>query len=192
VATSSRPTARQELEPIVYFSVRMFLAVTVSSRTDHCPYRSLCEYCLHQPWRDSVIPRSSKQKIKLFYINLYNFLFSNPRTVLRNATDAGVLILNGVCAATLHVRSVPEDLYQEIQRLAGERSRSLVAQVVTMLAQASDYKESWKIQTKAWVSIRRRRFSAPKNRIQVSSCFMRIAGDDATTLVLCHWCECWD
>ena len=30
----------------------------------------------------------------------------------------------------LHVRSVPDDLYQEIQKLAEERSRSLSAQVV--------------------------------------------------------------
>ena len=40
---------------------------------------------------------------------------------------------------TLHVRSVPEDLYQQIQRLAEARSRS-----------------------KTLASIRRRRFSAPK------------------------------
>jgi plasmid stability protein len=64
--------------------------------------------------------------------------------------------------ATLHVRSVPEDLYQEIQKLAEERSRSLSAQVVTMLAQALDDEKSRKTQTKALASIRRRRFSAPK------------------------------
>ena len=46
--------------------------------------------------------------------------------------------------ATLHVRSVPEDLYQEIQKLAEERSRSLSAQVVTMLAQALDDEKSRK------------------------------------------------
>jgi len=63
---------------------------------------------------------------------------------------------------TLHVRSVPDDLYQEIQKLAEERSRSLSAQVVTMLAQALDDEKSRKSQTKALTSIRRRRFSAPK------------------------------
>ncbi|HEX5840754.1 MAG TPA: hypothetical protein VFY26_23150 [Anaerolineales bacterium] len=62
---------------------------------------------------------------------------------------------------TLHVRSVPEDLYQEIQKLAEERSRSLSAQVVTMLAQALEEEKSRKTQTKALESIRRRRFSAP-------------------------------
>jgi plasmid stability protein len=82
--------------------------------------------------------------------------------VLRNATKNGILFVKGVCMATLHVRSVPEDLYQEIQKLAEERSRSLSAQVVTMLAQALDDEKSRKTQTKALASIRRRRFSAPK------------------------------
>ncbi|HUE99035.1 MAG TPA: hypothetical protein VMN99_07250 [Anaerolineales bacterium] len=63
---------------------------------------------------------------------------------------------------TLHVRSVPEDLYQEIQKLAEERSRSLSAQVVTMLAQALEDEKSRKTQIRALASIRRRRFSAPK------------------------------
>ena len=63
---------------------------------------------------------------------------------------------------TLHVRSVPEDLYQEIQKLAEARSRSLSAQVVTMLAQALEEEKSRKTQAKALASICRRRFSAPK------------------------------
>ena len=63
---------------------------------------------------------------------------------------------------TLHVRSVPEDLYQGIQKLAEERSRSLSAQVVTMLAQALEDEKSRKTQIRALESIRRRRFSAPK------------------------------
>jgi hypothetical protein len=43
---------------------------------------------------------------------------------------------------TLQVGSVPEDLYQKIQKLAKARSRSLSAQVVTMLIQAlEDEKE---------------------------------------------------
>jgi plasmid stability protein len=62
----------------------------------------------------------------------------------------------------LHVRSVPEDLYHEIQKLAEERSRSLSAQVVKMLAQAVEDEKSRKTQTKALAAIRRRRFSAPK------------------------------
>jgi antitoxin FitA len=62
---------------------------------------------------------------------------------------------------TLHVRSVPDDLYQQIQRLAVERSRSLSAQVVTMLTQALEDEKRRKVQTKALASIRRRRFTAP-------------------------------
>jgi len=63
---------------------------------------------------------------------------------------------------TLHVRSVPEDLYQKIQKLAKARSRSLSAQVVTMLTQALEDEQSRKAQVKVLASIRRRRFSAPK------------------------------
>ena len=63
---------------------------------------------------------------------------------------------------TLHVRSVPEDLYQEIQRLAEMRNRSLSAQVINMLAQALDEEKHRKVQAKALHSIRRRRFVAPK------------------------------
>ncbi len=64
--------------------------------------------------------------------------------------------------ATLHVRSVPEDLYKEVQKLAEERNRSLSAQVVTMLAQAVEDEKSRKAQSRALASIRRRRFSAPE------------------------------
>ena len=63
---------------------------------------------------------------------------------------------------TLHVRSVPEDLYFQIQRLAEMKSRSLSAQVVTMLAQALEDEKRREVQTKALTSIRRRRFAAPK------------------------------
>jgi antitoxin FitA len=63
---------------------------------------------------------------------------------------------------TLHVRSVPEDLYQAIQKLAEERSRSLSTQVVTMLAQALEDEKSRTTRIRALSSIRRRRFSAPK------------------------------
>jgi hypothetical protein len=42
---------------------------------------------------------------------------------------------------TLHVRSVPEDLYDSGRKLAQLRSRSLGAQVVTMLYEALDEEE---------------------------------------------------
>lgn len=64
---------------------------------------------------------------------------------------------------TLHVRSVPDDLYNRLQKLANAKNRSLSAQVITMLAQAVENEERRKKQTKTLASIQRRRFTAPKN-----------------------------
>ncbi len=64
---------------------------------------------------------------------------------------------------TLHVRSVPDDLYNRLQQLAHARNRSLSAQVITMLAQAVENEERRKRQAKTLTSIQRRRFKAPKN-----------------------------
>ena len=61
----------------------------------------------------------------------------------------------------LHVRSVPDDLYQRLQTLAKTRSRSLSAQVVEMLSQALEEEERRLSQTGALKSIRRRRFTPP-------------------------------
>jgi plasmid stability protein len=63
---------------------------------------------------------------------------------------------------TLHVRSVPEDLYDRVRQLAQLRSRSLGAQVVTMLYEALDEEEQRKDQMSALASIHRRRFAPPK------------------------------
>jgi len=38
--------------------------------------------------------------------------------------------------ATLHVRNVPDPLYKQLQELAGKKSRSLGAEVVTLLGRA--------------------------------------------------------
>jgi plasmid stability protein len=62
---------------------------------------------------------------------------------------------------TLHVRSVPEDLYTRVQQLAQNSSRSLSAQVVTMLYQALDEEENRRAQGQVLGSIRRRRFTPP-------------------------------
>ena len=62
---------------------------------------------------------------------------------------------------TLHVRSIPEDLYQRLQNLAQRRNRSLSAQVVEMLTQALEEEERQKEQVLALSSIRRRRFTPP-------------------------------
>ena len=66
---------------------------------------------------------------------------------------------------TLHVRSVPDDLYNRLQKLANTRNRSLSAQVITMLAQAIEDEERRKSQSKTLSSIQRRRFKAPKNAL---------------------------
>jgi len=63
---------------------------------------------------------------------------------------------------TLHVRSVPEDLYNRLRQLANARNRSLSAQVITMLAQAVEDEERRKKQAKTLTSIQRRRFKAPE------------------------------
>ena len=65
--------------------------------------------------------------------------------------------------STLHVRSVPEDLYDRLQQLAHARNRSLSAQVITMLTQAIENEERRKRQAKTLRSIQRRRFKAPQN-----------------------------
>lgn len=64
---------------------------------------------------------------------------------------------------TLHVRSVPDDLYERLQQLARAQNRSLSAQVITMLAQAIEIEERRKKQAKTLKSIQRRRFKAPRN-----------------------------
>jgi plasmid stability protein len=63
---------------------------------------------------------------------------------------------------TLHVRSVPDDLYERIQLLASAKNRSLSAQVITLLAQAVEEEERRVKQTKVLESIHRRRFKAPR------------------------------
>jgi plasmid stability protein len=63
---------------------------------------------------------------------------------------------------TLHVRSVPDDLYSRLQQLARTRNRSLSAQVVEMLSQALEEEELRLKQAATLASIRRRRFSPPR------------------------------
>jgi hypothetical protein len=62
---------------------------------------------------------------------------------------------------TLHIRSVPEDLYWKVHKLAQKNSRSLSAQVVTMLYEAADEEEHQQEQKTALNAIRRRRFALP-------------------------------
>ena len=64
---------------------------------------------------------------------------------------------------TLHVRSVPDEIYQRIRLMASAKNRSLSAQVITLLAQALEAEERRVEQAKVLTSIQRRRFIAPKN-----------------------------
>lgn len=59
---------------------------------------------------------------------------------------------------TLHVRSVPEDLYDELQEQARRGNRSLSAEVVTLLRRALEEEKARSEHHKALDSIRRRRF----------------------------------
>jgi antitoxin FitA len=63
--------------------------------------------------------------------------------------------------ATLHVRSVPDELYIRLQELASVRQRSLSAQVITLLEQALTNEERQQQQAKLLAGIRRRRFVPP-------------------------------
>ncbi|MEW6287226.1 MAG: hypothetical protein AB1509_13465 [Chloroflexota bacterium] len=64
---------------------------------------------------------------------------------------------------TLHVRNVPDSLYQRIRALAHLKNRSLSAQVITLLEQAVEAEKRRLEQTKALNSIQRRRFKVTKN-----------------------------
>ncbi|MFO7585846.1 MAG: hypothetical protein R6W69_14055 [Anaerolineales bacterium] len=61
----------------------------------------------------------------------------------------------------LHIRSVPDGLYKQLQSLAQARKRSLSAQVITMLEQAVMEEERRRAQTEVLKSIRARRFKVP-------------------------------
>jgi antitoxin FitA len=63
--------------------------------------------------------------------------------------------------ATLHVRSVPDELYVRLQELAAVRQRSLSAEVITLLQQALMDEERRQQQAKVLAGIRRRRFVPP-------------------------------
>lgn len=63
----------------------------------------------------------------------------------------------------LHVRKVPDSLYQRIQNLAAAQKRSLTAQVITLLEQAVPVEEKRLAQSMLLDSIQRRRFVPPAN-----------------------------
>jgi predicted transcriptional regulator len=76
-----------------------------------------------------------------------------------------IRVEKGVSMNTLHVRSVPDDLYARLQQLARARNRSLSAQVVEMLSQSMEEEELRLKQGPVLASIRRRRFSPPEESL---------------------------
>lgn len=62
---------------------------------------------------------------------------------------------------TLHIRSVPDELYESLRALAQERQRSLSAQVILMLDRALIDEQRRQEQTEILATVRRRRFTPP-------------------------------
>lgn len=62
---------------------------------------------------------------------------------------------------TLHVRSVPDEVYSQLQSLAQVKQRSLSAQVVAMLERALEAEAQQQQQARLLDTIRRRRFTPP-------------------------------
>ena len=62
---------------------------------------------------------------------------------------------------TLHVRNVPEDLYQRIRWESQARNRSISAEVITLLQRALE--DRARSQNEVLDSIRRRRFYRPED-----------------------------
>lgn len=63
--------------------------------------------------------------------------------------------------AILHIRGVPDRMYEELQVLAQEEQRSLSAQVIALLQQALDTEARRAQQGAVLDAIRRRRFKLP-------------------------------
>lgn len=64
---------------------------------------------------------------------------------------------------TLHVRSVPEELYEQLRTLAYAEQRSLSAQVIDLLARAMEEENGRQQQAQLLAAIRRRRYAPPSS-----------------------------
>jgi plasmid stability protein len=62
---------------------------------------------------------------------------------------------------TLHVRSVPDELYERLRALAQHEQRSLSAQVIVLLDRALESETNAQEQAQLLAEIRRRRFTPP-------------------------------
>jgi len=61
----------------------------------------------------------------------------------------------------IHVRKVPEDLYNDLKELAKAKNRSLSAQIITMLSDALSSEKQRKKQSRLFMEIHNRRFTPP-------------------------------
>ena len=73
--------------------------------------------------------------------------------------------------STLHVRNIPEQLYERIRRRAQAQGRSITAEVISLLERAVEESES--TQAEVLADIRRRRFFRPAD----------VGAPDSTTLL---------
>lgn len=73
---------------------------------------------------------------------------------------------------TLHVRSVPEDIYNQVRSMAQEQQRSLSAQIVVLLQRALEIDTQQQEQAELLETIRRRRF-APSADVPESTELLR-------------------
>jgi antitoxin FitA len=80
--------------------------------------------------------------------------------------------------ATLHVRNIPDKLYERLQQVAGAYNRSLSTQVTIMLDQALQTEELRKRGHTALVNIRRRRWTLPTGAPDSVQILRQIRGYD--------------
>lgn len=62
---------------------------------------------------------------------------------------------------TLHVRNVPDTIYQQLRMLAHAKQRSLSAQVIAILERGLEAESRYQQQATLLENIRRRRFTPP-------------------------------
>ena len=80
--------------------------------------------------------------------------------------------------ATLHVRNIPDQLYERLQQVAGAYKRSLSAQVTIMLDQAIQNEDLRQRQHEALKNIRRRRWTPPPDAPDSVQILRQIRGYD--------------
>jgi plasmid stability protein len=80
--------------------------------------------------------------------------------------------------ATLYVRDIPDNLYQQAKKIADAQGRSLSAYVLIMLQQAVEDEKIRQNRVKVLSSIRRRRRPLPSNAPDSVTMLRQIRGDE--------------